>query len=136
MIMSRSLVGLPSVKLASVTSLQAPLPKEDQNKPPAHTKSLNQISAGPQFWWSWCQVSFQKQSRDYLLKAHHIQPNDQTLPTVYWQGEPLQMTGLKDTAPRTQQQNIQNTHQRHSLKCQGLNSTRPLLHKAIAFGIR
>lgn len=71
--------------------------------------------------------SFHKQTEAHLVKTHHIQDRYQTLPTAG--KEPLQMTGLKDKAAKTiQQQSAHNTHQRHSLKHQAVD-TMGHLHK-------
>ena len=74
------LVELPS-QLASV-SLCGPLTQKTSTNLCPHHASQSESSAGPQLWSKCYQVSFHKQTRAHLVKTHHIQARDQTLPTA------------------------------------------------------
>ena len=66
----------------------------------------------------------------FTNRTEHLRPN-----TAYCRQGELQKTGLKDRAAWTQQ-NVLCTHWRHSLKCQTLSATWPLLYKVITFRSR
>lgn len=72
------LEGLPlSIKLASIESAWGPLHQTSTN--PCPHCILTRDSAGLQFWWRWCLVSFQKQTRAHQLKTGHSVAKDRTL---------------------------------------------------------
>ena len=67
----------------------------------------------PCFWLQQWQVSFYKPTRAPLVKTSTFGPGRQHHSS---QREPLQLTGLKEKAPRTQQQSAYSTQQRHAKK--------------------
>ena len=59
-----------------------PSPRRQENTPCIHHVSRSESSARPQFWRRWQQVSFHKPTRTHLVKTHHIQARNETLPTA------------------------------------------------------
>lgn len=86
-----------------------PLPKKTIRNPTPHLSSK-----GLQIFWSWCQISFYKQTTTFLVKTAH---SGQWLTTAQsWQGKKLWTTGLKARNAATQYKNTHDTYPRHSLR--------------------
>ena len=127
-------VKLPfSVKLTSVPEWKA-LPRENQQNSYTHTTSLHHtVLQGLSFGWD-DDDSYQKLTWVPLVKTHHIQAKDYTLPMR--EKEPLQITGQKDRAAKIQHQSSHSTHWGPSLNHQALDTTWPLLHEVVIFQSR